>query len=118
MEYEVYRHVDASDEDFEYIDRFFKQVLKEDKHLCNAAQKNLNSGVFVNGQMHPDLESAPLFFQSVVKSLLVEHRKLETEEGKPIWPAARQMQSRKTQEEDDFCSGLACNPSLQVQAEW
>ncbi|KAJ5682107.1 uncharacterized protein N7477_002047 [Penicillium maclennaniae] len=61
MEYEVYRHNEASDYDFEYIDSFFKRVLDEDKYLCNAAQKNLNAGVFVNGQLHPRLESAPLF---------------------------------------------------------
>lgn len=56
MEYEVYRHNDASDEKFTYIDEMFKQVLKEDKDLCNAAQKNLNAGIFNNGELHPRVE--------------------------------------------------------------
>lgn len=109
MEYEVYRHIDATDEEFKYIDEFFKQVLDEDKHLCNAAQKNLNAGVFVNGQLHPDLESAPIFFQSVVKKLLVDHREEETRRGKDIWPARRYIPSSSTDEEDAFCAGLACH---------
>ncbi|GAB1205015.1 hypothetical protein APSETT445_003681 [Aspergillus pseudonomiae] len=49
-------HNEASNEDFTYIDEFFKQVLREDKDLCNAAQKNLNAGVFVNGELHPRAE--------------------------------------------------------------
>lgn len=53
MEYEVYRHKNATDEEFHKIDSLFKQVLKEDKDLCNAVQKNLNAGVFVNGKLHP-----------------------------------------------------------------
>lgn len=56
MEYEVYRHADASDEDFKFIDEMFKQVLKEDKELCEGAQKNLNGGIFVNGELHPRAE--------------------------------------------------------------
>jgi hypothetical protein len=56
MEYEVYRANSASDEDFNEISDCFKQILKEDKDLCNAAQKNLNSGIFVNGELHPRVE--------------------------------------------------------------
>lgn len=56
MEYEVYRSIEASDEAFETIDSLFKQVLKEDKELCNNAQRNLNAGVFTNGQLHPSKE--------------------------------------------------------------
>lgn len=60
MEYEVYRHKDATDEEFKYITQTFKQVLKEDKDLCNAAQKNLNSTVFINGELHPQAEKVSL----------------------------------------------------------
>ena len=71
MEYEVYRHNEASDEDFNYISEFFKQVLREDKDLCNAAQKNLNAGIFTNGQLHPENEkvSSILGVFSVVFSI-------------------------------------------------
>lgn len=30
--------------------------MGEDKQLCNAAQRNLSAGVFVNGQLHPQAE--------------------------------------------------------------
>lgn len=56
MEYEFYRHNNATDEAFNEIVDIFKQVLKEDKELCNAAQQNLNSGVFMNGELHPRAE--------------------------------------------------------------
>src|ERR1700754_1562505 len=118
MEYEVYRNVDATDEEFNFIDQFFKRVLDEDKHLCNAAQKNLNAGVFVNGQMHPDLERAPLFFQSVVRRLLVDHRSEETIQGRDIWPARRTLQGKTTEEQDAFCAGLTCNTSTSAEFQW
>lgn len=53
MEYEVYRHANASDEAFETIDSLFKQVFKEYKGRCNNAQKNLNTGVFNSGSLQP-----------------------------------------------------------------
>ncbi|RHZ53916.1 iron-sulfur cluster-binding protein, rieske family domain protein [Aspergillus thermomutatus] len=110
MEYEVYRHTEASDEDFEYIDSFFKRVLDEDKHLCNAAQKNLNAGVFVNGPLHPDLESAPLFFQNTVRTLLRSHRDEERKANREIWPARQHSAGQATAEDVAFCLG----PSRQV----
>jgi hypothetical protein len=118
MEYEVYRHQEASDEDFEYIDSFFKRVLDEDKHLCNAAQKNLNAGVFVNGQLHPHLESAPLFFQNTVRTLLKTHRDEERKERKEIWPARQHSAGRVTAEDIAFCSGLACSGEGSGELEW
>lgn len=56
MQYEVYRHEDATDEAFRYITEFFKQVLREDKDLCVAAQKNFDVGVFTSGELHPRVE--------------------------------------------------------------
>lgn len=56
MEYEVYRGIEAPTEDFIWISDFFKQVLREDKDLCNAAQKNLEVGIFTNGELHPQAE--------------------------------------------------------------
>jgi hypothetical protein len=64
MEYEVYRHKDASDLDFNDISDCFKQILKEDKDLCNAAQKNLNAGIFVNGELHPRVEKVHKYVDS------------------------------------------------------
>lgn len=118
MEYEVYRHVDATDDEFNYIDQFFKRVLNEDKDLCNATQRNLNAGVFVNGQLHPDLESAPIFFQNTVKRLLTDHRAEENALGQDIWPARRQLPGVKTGKEDDFCASLSCDKTALAASDW
>lgn len=109
MEYEVYRHKDATDEAFDGINKIFKQVLKEDKDLCNAAQKNLNIGVYVHGKLHPQHEKGPLFFQRTVKGLVVAHHDVEEKEGKEIWPATPvlDMESQSS-EEVDFCRKLDC----------
>ncbi|KAM0235094.1 hypothetical protein ACHAPO_005888 [Fusarium lateritium] len=84
MEYEVYRHKDATDEGFKTIDEMFKRILTEDKWLCNNAQKNLKAGVFVNGEMHPKLEQGPLYFQHRVRGILTAHRELEKKAGREI----------------------------------
>lgn len=60
MQYEVFRHKDASDEEFKELDDFFKQVENEDKNLCNGAQRNLNAGVYVNGELQPFNEKVRL----------------------------------------------------------
>ncbi|KAH6696839.1 iron-sulfur cluster-binding protein [Plectosphaerella plurivora] len=110
MEYEVYRHKDATEEDFNGISEFFKQVLREDKDLCNGAQKNLNMGIFVNGELHPRVEKGPLFFQTVTRELVTSHKKTEEKLGSEIWPAApKQKLTGGTQEDIMFCQGLDCN---------
>ncbi|KAK3196771.1 hypothetical protein K4F52_000115 [Lecanicillium sp. MT-2017a] len=63
MEYEVYKQNDATEEEFAQISDFFKNVMREDKDLCNEAAKNLTSGIFLNGELHPRVEKGPLFFQ-------------------------------------------------------
>lgn len=77
MEYEVYRHNDANNDDFKRIDEMFKRILNEDKWLCNNAQRNLNGGVFVNGEMHSRMEEGPLYFQSRIRQILNEQHRLE-----------------------------------------
>jgi len=121
MEYDVFRHVDATDADFEKIDSMFKRVLGEDKWLCNNAQKNLEAGVFVNGQMHPRMEKGPLFFQETVRSLLYEHRKQEAKAGKQIWPARQRLGGggdAETEAEIEFCSGLSSCSGSKPEMEW
>ncbi|KAK5095932.1 hypothetical protein LTS08_007813 [Lithohypha guttulata] len=48
--------MNATDEHFAVIISFYNQVLNEDKDLCQAAQKNLNAGIFTNGELHPEKE--------------------------------------------------------------
>ena len=56
MGYDVFRRNDTTDEDFARINDFYKQVLQEDKDLCSGAQVNLEAGIFINGQLHPEKE--------------------------------------------------------------
>lgn len=89
MRYEVYRHKDATDEAFNLISDMYKRIMSEDKVLCAASQKNLNAGVFVNGQLHPKMESGPLHFQKTVRDVVVEHHEKEEVAGHKISPAHR-----------------------------
>lgn len=112
MQYEVYRHKDASDEEFNKLNEIYKRVLSEDKWLCNETQQNLNAGTYVNGQLHSEYESGPLYFQELVRTALTEHRKEEEKQKKEIWPAAQQTAGLdRTNEDIAFCNRLqsACD---------
>ena len=82
--------------------------MREDKVLCDAAQKNLDRGVFVNGQMHPKYEKAPLFFQNTVRQVVKEHWEREKREGKEVWPAKTVMRdnTRVSDEDEEVCRGV------------
>jgi hypothetical protein len=56
IENEVYRHKNAPDKEFANICDFYRQVLEEDKDLCEGAQRNMDANVFTSGQLHPDKE--------------------------------------------------------------
>lgn len=118
MEYEVYRHKDAEDEGFERIDAMFKRILSEDKWLCNNAQKNLQAGVFVNGEMHPRMEKGPLFFQSKVRKLVQTHLKQEEAQGQQIWPTQQilPVDADGSREDEKFCERLDCQNGGKVPA--
>lgn len=87
MRYEVYRNKSSTEEDFQLINTMYKRIMSEDKYLCVEAQKNLATGVFVNGLLHPRMEKGPLYFQAVVRDILHEHFDREKELGQQIWPA-------------------------------
>lgn len=107
MEYEVYRHKNASDTDFKDICDSFQQILKEDKDLCNAAQANLNSGIFQSGELHPRVERGPLYFQSLTRKLVMDHRKEEETLGREICPVTpKHKTTDQTRKEVDFCNSL------------
>lgn len=91
MRYEVYRHKDATDEAFNLISDMYKRIMSEDKVLCMLSQKNLNAGVFVNGQLHPKMELGPLHFQKTIRDVVVEHHEKEEATGHKIWPAHRRV---------------------------
>ncbi|KAJ3523798.1 hypothetical protein NM208_g12316 [Fusarium decemcellulare] len=116
--YEVYRNKHASDEDFELIDSMYKRVMMEDKDLCNTAQKNINTGVFTNGELHPKLEKGPLYFQKLLREAVVEHYKLEEEAGREIRPTQQKLPSTTAASKEDvqFCSNLNCCKKQGVEA--
>lgn len=111
IENEVYRHKSATTPQFNQINAFYRQVLEEDRQLCNAAQKNLDAGIIVNGELHPEKENGPIHFQSTVRRDVMEHRKREEEQGgREIWPAVPEvegeMRTGKLVEEEKFCETL------------
>ncbi|KAH6648042.1 Rieske [2Fe-2S] iron-sulfur domain-containing protein [Truncatella angustata] len=120
MHYEVYRNKHSSEEDFKLISSTYARVMAEDKVLCANAQKNINAGVFVNGQLHPKYEKAPIFFQSTCRNVIAEHYKREKEEGREIWAARQQLPENATvsQEDIDICQGLTCGSQKDTGLAW
>ncbi|RYP83243.1 hypothetical protein DL769_001439 [Monosporascus sp. CRB-8-3] len=119
MRYEVYRNKNSSDEDFETISSMYKRIMSEDKYLCANAQKNLNAGVFVNGDLHPTMEKGPLFFQKGVRDIVQAHYKREKEVGHEIWPARQSLPKSATVSEHDivFCANMdQCVSSIKREA--
>lgn len=69
----MYRHKNATDKEFNDLCEFYKQVLEEDKELCIGAQRNLNSGVYTNGEFHPDKEKVRSdVFECFISPLILE----------------------------------------------
>lgn len=110
MRYEVYRNKNSSDADFQTISAMYKRIMSEDKELCTNAQRNLNAGVFVNGEMHPRMEKGPLFFQKLVREIVTSHHAKETQANREIWPARQNLPKIAVVSEKDinFCSALDC----------
>jgi hypothetical protein len=117
MSYEIYRNRHSSDADFHLIADMYERVMCEDKVLCDAAQKNLDRGVFVNGQLHPKYEKAPLFFQNTVREVVSEHWERERREGREIWPARQTMRENVgvSEEDERICKGIECASGAQKE---
>ena len=109
MRYEVYRHKDATDEDFNLISDMYKRIMSEDKHLCISTQKNLNAGVFVNGELHPEMEKGPLHFQTTVRDVVTEHYNKEQAAGHEIWPTQERFSKTAAISQDNFAFPEAMN---------
>jgi hypothetical protein len=115
MHYEIYRNTKSSDEDFQIISSTYARVMAEDKVLCINAQKNLDAGVYVSGQLHPKFEKAPLFIQNTVREVIREHYKKEKEAGVQIWPAKQVLpetdEAGTSREDSEICRDLDCASS-------
>jgi hypothetical protein len=120
MHYEVYRNKHSSQEDFDVISKTYAKVMGEDKVLCNNAQKNINTGVYVTGQLHPKHEKAPIFIQGLIREAVNEHFKRERMEGREIWPARQQLPANATvtMEDVEICQGIACGVQNEELLAW
>lgn len=116
MRYEVFRNKNSSEEDFQLINHMYKRIMSEDKYLCDLTQKNLNAGVFVNGEMHPRMEKGPLYFQKFVRDTVTDHYKREQAAKQEIWPARQTLPvtAMVSKKDIDFCSGLACQTNQET----
>lgn len=122
MQYQVFRNKNSTEEEFQLVSNIYKRIMSEDKYLCDEAQKNLNAGVFINGEMHPKMEKGPLYFQSSIRKTVTSHHAREQVAKTEIWPARQTLpeatNSVISQEDIDFCSGLACSTEKQEQLAW
>ena len=119
MKYEVFRNRDSSDDDFNFISDLYKRIMSEDKYLCANTQHNINTGVFVNGEMHPKKEKGPLYFQKLVRGCLAEHHEQEDELGEEIWPSRQALPRSAVVSEKDvaFCSAVECGKVNKIAIE-
>jgi hypothetical protein len=117
MQYEVYRHKECTDAEFEEMDGFMKQIENEDREICTRAQKNLNAGVYDAGPLHWKREKGVQYFKGLVKESILEHRRKEKQLGRELWPAQRLTSSENAEEERDFCRDL-CNDKRSSQLSW
>lgn len=110
MHYEIYRNKNASEENFNIISEMYARVMGEDKILCERAQRNINAGVFVAGQMHPRCEKGPLYMQQAVREAIYEHFGKEKAKGEEIWPARQVIPGSEegSQADLEICKGLTC----------
>jgi hypothetical protein len=111
MHYQIFRKKGASPELFDMVDSLYKQIMGEDKELANGVQKNMERGVFVNGRMHPRVESGALHLQARTRELVKRHAEAEKKAGRQIWPAvlrAAEGDDAGTRDDEDFCAGLSC----------
>jgi hypothetical protein len=117
MSYEIYRNKASSDKDFHLIADMYERVMREDKVLCDAAQRNLDRGVFVNGQLHPKYEKAPLFFQGTVRDVVSRHWEEEKRAGREIWPAKQTIKENADVSDADeaICRGVECGDGVRKE---
>ncbi|KAJ5503728.1 hypothetical protein N7463_006602 [Penicillium fimorum] len=108
IRYEVYRHKNSTDEEFEIINETYKRIMSEDKALCGAAQINL----------HSRTKEEPVYFQSVIRDLITEHHKREEDAEEEIWPARQGIPKEEavSKEDMDFCSKLTSNDASALTA--
>ena len=84
MYYEVWRNKDSVEEDFLLISDTYKRVMGEDKVLCERSQRNIEAGTFISGELHPQKEKGPIFFQKRDREIVLEYAARERKAGKKL----------------------------------
>jgi hypothetical protein len=100
LEYEIYSRKGLEESKMEEFISFLREVEKEDFDLCEACQKNLNVGVYIAGALNPEKENGTLFYQSLVKKMVLAHLAIEKEKGEKINPAYAGLRAAKRGAED------------------
>lgn len=119
MHYQIFRNKNSPKELFDLIDKLYEQVMREDKALAVNVQRNMERGMFVNGELHPRVEGAALHHMAKAREAVKTHAAKEKAAGRQIWPAAQAPNSDAVSKEDEeFCAGLACGPSNEGVLAW
>ena len=119
MHYQIFRNKNAKQELFDKVNILYKQVMIEDKGLAAGVQKNMDRGMFVNGQLHPRVEGATLHQQARAREAVTEHAAREQAAGRELWPAVRASSDDAVSKQDeDFCARLHSASGEQVPIEW
>lgn len=109
MQYQIFRNKNSTEEEFQQQAQMYSRIVAEDKALCEGSQKNLSSGAFVNGELHPILEHGPLYFQKTNREAIKQHYMVEQEAKCEIWPARQKLPDVATTsvEDEAICMALA-----------
>ncbi|KAG8778201.1 hypothetical protein FRC12_025113 [Ceratobasidium sp. 428] len=111
MEYDVFKRKTVSTEQLKEYMQFYEQVEEEDYFLCVATQRNLNTGIYSRGVLHPSNENGVLYYQGRVKHYVEEHLALEQKLGHEWNPAQPRSQCESKEikgcgQTDSVCSSL------------
>ncbi|CAG8418772.1 unnamed protein product [Penicillium salamii] len=108
VRYEIYRHKDTSDEDFEHTHEAYKLMVSEDEAVYSETQKNIGNRVSTEGELQPRNENSPIYFQSIVRDLVEQHEEIEKQSQGEVWPARQRLPQEAAVSKDDmdFCSKL------------
>jgi predicted Abi (CAAX) family protease len=117
----VYLHKNASPSDLDRFKQIYEQAPPETKGLSTLTPPNLNHQAPSDEQVNMELEKASIYFQNLIREEVTQHWQREQQAQKEIWPAAppTRYDTTNSEEDIDFCSGLACAPTGQsTQIVW
>ncbi|KAF5098053.1 hypothetical protein DV451_003565 [Geotrichum candidum] len=108
LQYDIYKKKGIEQAEIDDFVEFLQQVEIEDFDLCEATQKNLNTGVYSTGFLHPEKERGVLFYQNMVRDLVVSHLEKEEKAGQQINVAKIGSASTEGQKLEGICKSLQC----------